>query len=88
MQSVSVKNLIFSSSATVYGNSQYLPIDEGHPTLPTIPYGRTKLQIEKMLRDLSRSDSNWKIFCLRYFNPAGNHISGLIGEDPNGVPNI
>ena len=64
MQSVSVKNLIFSSSATVYGNPQYLPIDEGHPTLPTNPYGRTKLQIEEMLRDLSRSDSNWKIICL------------------------
>jgi UDP-glucose 4-epimerase len=87
MNAVGVKTLVFSSSATVYGAPQYLPIDEKHPTNPTNPYGRTKLQIEEILRDLSNSDTEWKIICLRYFNPAGAHESGLIGENPNNIPN-
>lgn len=87
MSAVDVKTLVFSSSATVYGNPQYLPIDENHPTNPTNPYGRTKLQIEEILRDVNYSDSEWRIVCLRYFNPVGAHESGLIGESPNGVPN-
>ena len=87
MQSSGVKTLVFSSSATVYGNPQYLPIDESHPTSATNPYGRTKLHIEEMLADVSRSDSAWRIACLRYFNPVGAHESGLIGENPQGVPN-
>jgi UDP-glucose 4-epimerase len=86
MKSVNVKTLVFSSSATVYGDPQYLPIDEGHPTSATNAYGRSKLHIEEMLGDVARSDSEWKIICLRYFNPVGAHESGLIGEDPNGVP--
>ena len=87
MQSVGVSALVFSSSATVYGDPQYLPIDEEHPTAATNPYGRTKLHIEEMLVDLANSDSTWRIACLRYFNPVGAHKSGLIGEDPNGIPN-
>ena len=87
MSAVNVKTLVFSSSATVYGDPQYLPIDENHPTSPTNPYGRTKLQIEEILRDLSNSDPDWRIICLRYFNPVGAHQSGLIGESPNEVPN-
>jgi UDP-glucose 4-epimerase len=87
MQSSDVKTLVFSSSATVYGNPQYLPIDESHPTNATNPYGRTKLHIEEMLADVSRSDPAWRIACLRYFNPVGAHESGLIGENPRGVPN-
>ena len=79
--------LVFSSSATVYGDPQYLPIDESHPTKATNPYGRTKLHIEEILGDLARADSNWRIACLRYFNPVGAHPSGLIGENPNGIPN-
>jgi UDP-glucose 4-epimerase len=87
MSAVDVKTLVFSSSATVYGAPQYLPIDESHPTNPTNPYGRTKLYIEEILRDLSKSDPEWRIICLRYFNPVGAHESGLIGESPNGIPN-
>ena len=87
MSAVGVKTLVFSSSATVYGDPQYLPIDENHPTNPTNPYGRTKLQIEEILRDLSNSDPKWRIICLRYFNPVGAHKSGLIGESPKGIPN-
>lgn len=87
MQVNNVKTLVFSSSATVYGEPQYLPIDEMHPTSANNPYGRTKLQIEEMLQDLASSDASWRIACLRYFNPVGAHHSGLIGEDPNGVPN-
>ena len=79
--------LVFSSSATVYGDPQYLPIDESHPTGATNPYGRTKLHIEEILGDLARADNNWRIACLRYFNPVGAHPSGLIGENPNGIPN-
>jgi UDP-glucose 4-epimerase len=87
MTMVGIKILVFSSSATVYGDPQYLPIDEAHPRRATNPYGRTKLQIENMLEDLAASDTSWRITCLRYFNPVGAHDSGLIGEDPNGVPN-
>ena len=87
MKLADIKTLIFSSSATVYGNPQYLPIDEDHPTSATNAYGRSKLHIEEMLRDLANSDSKWKIICLRYFNPVGAHESGLIGEGSNGLPN-
>jgi UDP-glucose 4-epimerase len=87
MQEVGVHKLVFSSSATVYGDPQYLPIDEAHPLVPTNPYGRNKLQIEQMLDDLAASDPKWSIMCLRYFNPVGAHDSGLIGEAPTGIPN-
>jgi len=87
MQSVGVKSLVFSSSATVYGDPQYLPLDEKHPTSATNPYGRCKLHIEEMLADISRSDESWRIACLRYFNPVGAHPSGLVGENQNGIPN-
>ena len=82
-----VKTLVFSSSATVYGQPQYLPLDEAHPTSATNPYGRTKLMIEEMLADIAGADSAWRIAVLRYFNPVGAHDSGLIGEDPSGIPN-
>lgn len=87
MQSAHVKTLVFSSSATVYGEPQYLPLDESHPTGATNPYGRSKLHIEEMLADVAASDPVWRIACLRYFNPMGTHESGLIGESPHGVPN-
>ena len=87
MQKAGVKTLVFSSSATVYGGPQYLPYDESHPTKPMNPYGQSKLQVEEILRDLAASDAGWKITSLRYFNPVGAHESGLIGEDPNGIPN-
>ncbi|BEI38349.1 UDP-glucose 4-epimerase GalE [Polynucleobacter sp. HIN8] len=87
MKSCQVKKIVFSSSATVYGIPQYLPLDEKHPTNPESPYGQTKLQIEAILQDLARSDQSWKIIALRYFNPVGAHESGLIGEEPNGIPN-
>jgi UDP-glucose 4-epimerase len=86
MQSANVKKLIFSSSATVYGVPQYLPYDEEHPLSPMNVYGRTKLQVEEILKDLSKSDPQWSIVCLRYFNPIGAHESGLIGELPQGIP--
>ena len=87
MQEVGVKTLVFSSSATVYGDPVYLPYDEGHPTNPMNPYGWTKLQVEQIAHDLANSDPQWAIACLRYFNPVGAHPSGLIGEDPQGAPN-
>jgi UDP-glucose 4-epimerase len=87
MQTCGVKTLVFSSSATVYGNPQRLPLTEDHPLSATNPYGQTKLVIEDMLRDLGVSDPVWRIGILRYFNPVGAHASGLIGEDPQGVPN-
>ena len=87
LQYSGIRRLIFSSSATVYGDPKYLPIDEMHPVSPTNPYGQSKLQIEQILRDLSISDKSWNILCLRYFNPVGAHDSGLIGEAPNGTPN-
>lgn len=87
MTNCGVKTLVFSSSATVYGDPQYLPLTEDHPLSATSPYGQTKLAIEDMLRDLYHSDSSWRISILRYFNPVGAHVSGLIGEDPQGTPN-
>lgn len=87
MQELKIKSLVFSSSATVYGQPQYLPYDEAHPTGATSPYGRSKLHIEEMLQDLAFSDPDWRIACLRYFNPVGAHESGLIGENPRGIPN-
>lgn len=82
-----VKTLVFSSSATVYGDPHAVPIREDFPLSATNPYGRSKLMLEDILRDLSRSDESWRIALLRYFNPVGAHDSGLIGEDPNGIPN-
>lgn len=82
-----VKQLVFSSSATVYGDPQRLPLTEDHPLSGTNPYGRTKLTVEDILRDLQRSDASWRMGILRYFNPVGAHVSGLIGEDPQGTPN-
>jgi UDP-glucose 4-epimerase len=87
MQTAGVKRFIFSSSATVYGIPQFLPYTENHPLNAVNPYGRTKLVIEDMLRDQFASDPSWSIGILRYFNPVGAHESGLIGEDPIGVPN-
>ena len=87
MRAADVKTLVFSSSATVYGYAQYLPLDEAHPTSATNPYGRSKLHIEEMLADVAKSDTTWCIACLRYFNPVGAHDSSLIGEDPNDIPN-
>jgi len=87
MQEASVHTLVFSSSATVYGDPQYLPLDEEHPTSATSPYGRTKLHIEEILCDVALATPAWRIACLRYFNPAGAHDSGLIGESPRGMPN-
>ncbi|HFU77395.1 MAG TPA: UDP-glucose 4-epimerase GalE [Epsilonproteobacteria bacterium] len=81
------KTIVFSSSATVYGDSHTTPIKEDFPLCATNPYGRSKLFIEEMLRDLHLSDNTWKIVLLRYFNPVGAHSSGTIGEDPNGIPN-
>lgn len=82
-----IKTLVFSSSATVYGDPQRLPLTEDHPLSATNPYGRTKLMIEEILRDLHRSDASWRLGILRYFNPVGAHASGSIGEDPQGIPN-
>lgn len=87
MRDCDVRTLVFSSSATVYGEPQYLPLDEAHPTSATNPYGRTKLMIEEMLGDIAAADPAWRIAVLRYFNPVGAHDSGLIGEDPGGTPN-
>ncbi len=87
MSAAGVKNLVFSSSATVYGDPATVPIREGFPLSATNPYGRSKLFIEEILRDLHVSDGAWNIALLRYFNPVGAHPSGRIGEDPNGIPN-
>ncbi|MBA4725309.1 MAG: UDP-glucose 4-epimerase GalE [Pseudomonas sp.] len=88
MAAAGVFRLVFSSSATVYGEPAQMPISEDCPTgIPTNPYGRSKLMIEDVLRDLAVADSRWSIALLRYFNPVGAHESGLIGEDPNGIPN-
>jgi UDP-glucose 4-epimerase len=80
-------NIVFSSSATVYGDPASVPVTESFPTMGTNPYGRTKLFIEQILTDLYKSDSSWNVVLLRYFNPVGAHQSGLIGEDPKGIPN-
>jgi UDP-glucose 4-epimerase len=81
------KRLVFSSSATVYGDPASVPITEDFPLSTTNPYGASKLMVENILRDVFTSDSEWSIALLRYFNPVGAHSSGLIGEDPNGLPN-
>ena len=87
MDAHDVRALVFSSSATVYGDPASLPILEDFPLSVTNPYGRTKLMVEDMLRDMSLADSRWQFALLRYFNPVGAHESGLIGEDPQGIPN-
>ncbi len=87
MQKHGVKHLVFSSSATVYGDPATLPIKEDFPLSATNPYGRTKLMIEEILKDLFVSEASWNIALLRYFNPVGAHESGRIGEDPQGIPN-
>jgi len=87
MQEFNCKKIVFSSSATVYGNPDKLPITEDFPLRTTNPYGTTKLMIEQILGDLYNSDKEWSIAILRYFNPIGAHVSGLIGENPNGIPN-
>jgi UDP-glucose 4-epimerase len=87
MNEFNCKKIVFSSSATVYGNPKKLPITEDFPLHTTNPYGTTKLMIEMILNDLYISDNEWSIAILRYFNPIGAHKSGLIGEDPNGIPN-
>ncbi len=87
MADAGVKRLVFSSSATVYGDPASVPIREGFPLSATNPYGRSKLMVEDVLRDLAFADDAWSIDLLRYFNPVGAHPSGRIGEDPNGIPN-
>ncbi len=87
MDKYNCKKIVFSSSATVYGKPESLPIKEDFPLSTTNPYGATKLMIEGILKDVYVSDNNWSIAVLRYFNPIGAHKSGLIGEDPNGIPN-
>lgn len=87
MREANVKRLVFSSSATVYGDPASVPVSEDFPLSATNPYGRSKLMIEDILRDLGQSEAGWKVHLLRYFNPVGAHESGLIGEDPNGIPN-
>lgn len=87
MRKYDVKNFVFSSSATVYGDPHTCPITEDFPLSTTNPYGATKLMIEDVLRDISKADPSFNIAILRYFNPVGAHISGLIGEEPNGIPN-
>ncbi|MBB5390107.1 MULTISPECIES: UDP-glucose 4-epimerase GalE [unclassified Herbaspirillum] len=87
MEATGVKTIVFSSSATVYAPPQYLPLDEDHPLAASSPYGRSKMMVEDILRDCYRAHPDWKIALLRYFNPVGAHESGLIGEDPDGIPN-
>ena len=87
MAKANVYSLVFSSSATVYGEPVFLPYTEAHPLSPMNVYGHTKLMVEQVLRDLANSNPAWRIALLRYFNPVGAHQSGLIGEDPSGVPN-
>jgi len=87
MAKAGVYRLVFSSSATVYGDPHAVPIDESFPLQATNPYGRSKLIIEDMLRDIGLADPQWRVALLRYFNPVGAHASGLIGEDPQGIPN-
>ena len=87
MEKYGVKNLVFSSSATVYGTNEIMPLKEDFPTGATNPYGRTKLFIEEILKDYCVANKNFNVAMLRYFNPVGAHESGLIGENPNGIPN-
>lgn len=86
MQACNIRTLVFSSTAAVYGIPEQLPIDEQAPTRPMTPYGHSKLVGEQMMRDLAQAESGWKVAMLRYFNPAGAHSSGLIGEHPEGIP--
>jgi UDP-glucose 4-epimerase len=87
MEAAGCRRLVFSSSATVYGEPHYLPFDEAHPIAPTNPYGRTKAMVEEMIRDWTAATPDASTVLLRYFNPVGAHASGLIGEDPQGIPN-
>jgi UDP-glucose 4-epimerase len=87
MQAHGVRQIVFSSSATVYGMVTEMPLKETSPTAPANPYGHTKLMVEQILHDVARADSRWRMMCLRYFNPVGAHESGLIGEDPRDTPN-
>ncbi len=87
LEAADARTIVFSSSATVYGEENPNPVDETGKTAPANPYGRTKFFIEDMLRDIARADPRWRVVNLRYFNPVGAHPSGQIGEDPNGVPN-
>ncbi|MBW2557596.1 MAG: UDP-glucose 4-epimerase GalE [Deltaproteobacteria bacterium] len=87
MREHDVRKMVFSSSATVYGDPHTVPIMEDFPLAPTNPYGRSKLMIEEILRDINPAGEGWDIALLRYFNPVGAHSSGMIGEDPNGIPN-
>ena len=87
MAAAGCRNLVFSSSATVYGDPHAVPITEDFPLTATNPYGRTKLMLEQILRDVQAADARWNIALLRYFNPVGAHPSGRLGEDPNGIPN-
>ena len=87
MRDNNIKKIVFSSSCTVYGDPHKVPITEDFPLSATNPYGRSKLIIEEMLRDIHKSDESWDVILLRYFNPVGAHSSGMIGEDPNGIPN-
>ena len=87
MQKHDCKKIVFSSSATVYGDPEEVPIKESAQLQATNPYGRSKLMVEEVLRDLYASDNQWSIALLRYFNPVGAHSSGLIGENPKGIPN-
>ena len=83
-----VKKIVFSSSATVYGDPEYLPVDEKHPTGKcTNPYGKTKYFMEEIIKDVCSANPDWSSMLLRYFNPVGAHPSGMIGEDPQGIPN-
>ena len=86
MAQARVRSLVFSSSATVYGDPAAVPIREDFPLSATNPYGRSKLMVEEILRDLAKADAHWRMALLRYFNPVGAHPSGLIGEDPTGIP--
>ena len=87
MQQHNVFDLVFSSSATVYGDPHAVPINESFPLSATNPYGRSKLMVEEILRDVAKAEPRWGIVLLRYFNPVGAHVSGTMGEDPNGIPN-
>ncbi|WP_065188119.1 UDP-glucose 4-epimerase GalE [Shewanella woodyi] len=87
MEESAVRNIVFSSSATVYGDPDYIPIDESHPIRATNPYGWSKVMVEQILRDTCASKANWQAISLRYFNPVGAHDSGLLGENPMGTPN-
>jgi len=87
MSTNDVKNMVFSSSASIYGESSVIPVNENCPPAPTNPYARSKLIVEQILQDIYTTDPAWHIIILRYFNPVGAHESGLIGEDPQGIPN-